>query len=185
MRWQELFADLDGQFTAAEQADLAAEVRDRTRREQAAVRLVDRLGAAVGQELGLQVHGGGRLTGRLRDVGPDWLLLEESGGREVLVASGALLGMTGLGRATEVAGWQGEVARRLTLAWALRGLARSRAGVAVVLRDGAGLDGTLDRVGADYAELAEHPAGEPRRAGAVRQVRLVPVAAMSLIRTLG
>jgi len=182
MRWQALFDDLEAEFEAAEREELDAEVRDRTRRETALVRTVDRLRAATGHPVVVTVPGGS-VRGVLRDTGDDWLLLEEQGTREALVPLAAVLGVSGLGRRTEVPGSEGELARRLDLRWALRGLVRSRAGVQLVLVDGAVLSGTLDRVGADHVELAEHPAGEARRASAVLQVRLVPVAALAVVRS--
>jgi hypothetical protein len=38
-------------------------------------------------------------------------------------------------------------------------------------------------VGADYVELAEHAADEPRRAEAVRGVRAVVITAVAVVRT--
>jgi hypothetical protein len=109
--------------------------------------------------------------------------MEEHGAREVLVPLAAVLGVTGLGAATEAPGSEGEVGRRLDLRWALRGLVRSRSGVTLVLRDGSAVTGTLDRVGADHVDLAEHAHGEARRSTEVRQVRLVPLAAITLLRS--
>ena len=181
MRWISLFADLEAQFEAAEAADLELEVRDRTRREASLIRTVDRLRAARGAEVTAVLPGAGPVAGLLRDAGEDWLLLEQPGGREVLVPLAAVLSLTGLGRRTS-GEQEGEVARRLDLRWALRGLARSRAPVQVVLVDGAVLTGTLDRVGADHVDLAEHVAGEARRAASVQGVRLVPLPALALVR---
>ncbi len=53
----------------------------------------------------------------------------------------------------------------------------------VVLDDGSALSGTVDRVGADYLDLAEHPVDEPRRAEAVQAVQAVVIEAVVLVRS--
>lgn len=182
MRWQGLFDDLEAQFDAAQAAELVGEVAERTRRESALLRLADRLRAAEGASVTLTLAGAGVLRGRLLDAGSDWVLVEEGPAREVLVPLAALLGVTGPG-ARSAAPDDSPVAKRLDLRWALRGLARSRTGVALGLVDGSLVTGTLDRVAADHLDLAEHGLGEQRRAGAVRQVRLVPLPAVAFVRS--
>lgn len=184
MRWRQLFEDLEAQLEAAEAAEMAGEVAERTRRETALLRLVDRLRPAEGVGVTVAVPGAGVVRGRVLDAGCDWLLLDEGAGRELLVPLAAVLGVSGLGSAS-AAPDDGPVAKRLDLRWALRGLARSRTGLALGLVDGSLVTGTLDRVGADHVDLAEHAPGEARRAPAVRQVRLVPLAAIALVRSSG
>lgn len=180
MRWEGLFADLEAQVEAAEQAELAGEVADRTRREAAAVQLGDRLRAAVGHRLRLHVLGGTLVQGQVSAAGAGWVLLEERDGVELLAPFAALGGVEGLPSA--VARPQGPVGARLGLGHVLRGIARDRAPVTVVLVDGSTLAGTVDRVGHDFLELAEHPAGEQRRHGDVRAVRAVPFSALGVLR---
>jgi hypothetical protein len=183
MRWQQLFADLEAQLDESATADFAAEVRDRSRRELALVRLVDRLRPSVGQRLGTRLLGIGVLNGTLTAVGADWLLVTETGGREALMPLGAVLAVAGLDSVTAVPRSEGAVAARLGFGYALRGIARDRSAVMLYLTDGSTLAGTLDRVGADFVELAEHPAGEPRRRDTVRAVMTVPMAAIGVIGT--
>jgi hypothetical protein len=184
MRWEQLFADLEAQAAeqdaAAEQADEAS----RARVEYGRVQLVDRLRGASGREVSLSCRGGAQLHGRLVDVGVDWLLLVDALAREVLVAVGAVSAVAGLVALTAPAEELGEVARRLDLRRALRGLARDRAAVSCLLEDGTALTGTVDRVGADFVELAEHPADQPRRRAAVTAVRAVPLRAVVAVRTV-
>lgn len=182
MRWKALFDDLEAQADAVARGELDAEVRDRVRRETSLLRLSDRLAAAVGSPLVLHVAGAGAVHARLLDSGVDWLLVEEAGGHEVLVPALAVLSVGGVGPRAQAPDSGGEVGKRLDLRWALRGLARDRAGLALVLRDGSAVGGTLDRVGLDFVELAEHGTGEARRAGAVLGLRLVPLEALSLLR---
>ena len=181
-RWDELFADLAARAAALETAERAAEIGDRTRAELAAVGLTDRLRAAVGTRLRVQVLGGLSLDGALDRVEADWLLLDEGGGREAIVAVRALRLVHGLSRATAAPGSGGAVSRRLTLRSALRGLARDRSAVRLHLLDAEVLDATVDRVGADFVDAARHAPGEPRRREAVREVVLVPIASIAAVR---
>ncbi|HUR14730.1 MAG TPA: hypothetical protein VM097_09605 [Mycobacteriales bacterium] len=182
MRWEELFADLEGQADAVEAAGVAAEVAERTRRELGRLRVVDRLRAAVGTTLVLRLRGAGALTGLLADVGADWLLLEQPDGRAALVPLREVLALSGVGVRSDLPGSEGEVEQRLDLRYALRRLVRDRAAVELVLVDGTRVAGTLDRVAADHVDLAQHATDEARRAKAVRQVLLVPLGALALVR---
>jgi hypothetical protein len=184
VRWDRLFADLQAQAEAAEAAELAGEITERTRIEVGALRLADRLRPAIDHRVLLTCLGSEKVAGVLRRVGPDWLLVEEHADREALLAMAAVTSVAGLG-ALSAPGDQGVVAAKLDLRYALRGLARDRAGVAVTLSDAGSVTGTIDRVGADFVEIAEHPGGELRRARAVRQVRTVPLAAIAVVRTGG
>jgi hypothetical protein len=74
------------------------------------------------------------------------------------------------------------VAARLGLRSALRGLVVDRSGVRVHVRGGRAYDGTLERVGADFAELAVHPAGEARRRQAVREIAVVALSEIVAVR---
>jgi hypothetical protein len=184
MRWQQLFADLSAQFEEEEAAAERAEAASRARTEIGALRLADRLGGALGQPVVLGCRGAGRVSGVLADTGVDWLLLEDERGLEHLVALAAVTTVGGLGRRTAPPETGGPVRVRLDLRRALKQLARDRSVVQLVLDDGDVLTGTIDRVGADYLELAEHPADELRRAEAVRGVRAVVLSALAVARTV-
>lgn len=183
MRWAELFADLESQLEQADAAVLAAEVADRSRHESGRLRLLDRLRPAVGADLRVTAAGAGPLAGRLTEVGAEWLLLEERAGQDALVPLSAVLAVAGLGGWSAQPDQEGRVFRRLGLTTALRGLARDRVGVEVWLRDAGTVTGTVDRVGADFVEVAEHPPGEPRRRDQVRSWRLVTLAAVGAVRS--
>jgi hypothetical protein len=184
MRWQQLFGDLQAQFEAEEGALELVEFGSRTRAEVGAVGIADRLRGALGLPLTLACGGAGTVSGVLVEVGPDWLLVEDDGARSGLVALGAVRSVVGLGRRTATAEPAGPVRGRLDLRRALRGLARDRSAVQVLLDDGSVLGGTLDRVGADYVELAEHPADLPRRAETVQGVRAVVIGRIAVVRTV-
>ena len=182
MRWERLFADLEAQAAAADAAELAGEVVERTRMEVSALRLVDRLRPAVGHPVRLSCAGGEQVAGVLHRAGADWALVAERPDRLALVPLAAVTSIAGLGALSATPGSEGRVAARLGLSSALRGIARDRSGTTVTLVDTTRIVGTVDRVGADFVEIAEHAPGEPRRATAVRQVRTVPIAALAVIR---
>ena len=181
MRWNDLFEDLEGQLDAAEARDLAGEVADRTRREVSRLHLVDRLRAARGLDLTVLLVDGRRVRGEVAVVGPDWMLL---GGPvpDVLVPLAAVATITGLAAEAIEPDQVGAVAKRAGLAFALRRLSRDRVPVQVAVPGGAVVTGTIDRVGADFVEVAEHPLDDPRRRELVQSARVVPLAAVMFVR---
>jgi Protein of unknown function (DUF2642) len=180
VRWDALFTDLEARAHDEHAAELAAEVADRTRVETASLHLVDRLRPTQGHELVVSAAGA-TVRGVLRSVGPDWILIEAEPSRQAVVRLAAVLGLAGVGARSSPPDSEGRVVARLALASALRAVARDRAPVTITLIDGSSLTGTLDRIGADFAELAEHPIGEPRRVGTVTAVRLVPFRALGVV----
>lgn len=184
MRWERLFADLEAEIAAEESADRDAEVAERTRTEVAKLRLVDRLRASADGSVTVRVTGAGDWCGRLMDCGPDWLLLGREGG-DLLVALTAVQSIEGLGVWSALPGSEGAVAAGFRIGAVLRGIARDRATVRLLLRDETAYPGTVDRVGADFLELAEHDPDEPRRARAIRRVRLVPFHALAAVLVRG
>jgi hypothetical protein len=181
MRWQRLFDDLEAQMEQADQAMLDAEIADRTRREMARVRLADRLRASVGQPVVLRVLGLGPLRGVVEACGPDWLLVTEPAGSEVLVPLRAVLGVSGLGARAAIPGSEGAVEARLGLGYALRRIARDRSTVVVAVTDGSTVRGVVDRVGADAFDLAEAVRSGARPAAAPSW-QTIPFHALSTVR---
>lgn len=182
MRWDGLFADLEAQAGALAQAERASEVDEQTRGEVARLAVGDRVRAAVGAAVRVGVRGGSPVCGDLLRVGPDWLLLLEAGGQEALIAQAGVVAIGGLGRHSASPGAVSAVDSRLGLRHALRGIARDRASVRIQLVDGSVVAGTVDRVGADFVEVATHPVGEPRRRAAVREVLVLPLPAVVVVR---
>lgn len=187
MRWEQLFADLDSQFTDLADAELLAELPGRQREAAGGISMVQRLRGSIGASLRLGIADGAVHAGLLQDVGPDWLLLRLGAVGELLVALSAVTLVDGLGAATGTP--LSVVDGRFTLRLALRRIARDRAPV-VLNVVGAGeatvgpteIAGTIDRVGADFVELAQHATWEPRRAEAVRSRVLVPLGAIATVR---
>lgn len=176
MRWEGLFADLEGQMAAEERRELDSEVAERTRRERALLDLTARLGAGVGRPLSLTLVGGRILDGDLLDVGDGWLLLGD-GARDLLVPHPALAAVVGLPQQAR----DPRTARRFGLGYALRALARDRATVALDLGGELAMVGTIDVVAADHLVLAEHLEGEPRRRENVRRLLTVPFGPLRVV----
>lgn len=182
MRWDAMFTDLEAQAGALEVAERAVEIGERVRAELGSLSVLDRLRAAVDTPVRLRFMGAGQVAGTLRRCGPDWALLDVDGGGEVLVRLGAITGIGGLGRDTAVPGSMDVVTARLGLWFVLRRIARDRAPVTVLLVDGTAVHATIDRVGADFVEVAVHERGSVRRAEAVREQLLVPMTGLAAVR---
>lgn len=182
VRLDALFEDLESQFDAMQDGELLTEVADRIRAEVGRITVLDRLRGAVGTVIRIDLGSGHRVEGKLNRVGKDCVLIEGDRCDEWLVPAAALNGIHGLGPWAEPA--TGVVAARLGLTHLLRGIARDRSPVTVFCgsAETAPVTGTIDRVGADFVELAEHPLDAPRRRGEVCDVRLIPTSALVAVR---
>jgi hypothetical protein len=178
MRWDDLFADLEAQWDRELRRELDHEVADRTRRERASLGLYERLAAAGDATLHLTVRSGDVLTGCVRDVGDGWLLLAAHPTHLALVPFGGVVAVSGLGQRATAA----LPGRRFGLGYALRGLSRDRAVLALTDVTGGVLTGTIDAVGSDVVDLTEHAADTPRRPENVTGRRVVPFAAIAALR---
>lgn len=179
MRWDALFADLESQFEALQEGDLYGEVADRIRAEVGKITVLDRLRGAVDTVVRVEVVDAEPVHGMLTRVGKDCLLIETERYEEWLIPVAALLAVHRLGPWAEPAG---AVEGKLGLAHLLRGIARDRSPVTLFCAGGSPVTGTIDRVGADFLELAEHPLDAPRRRTEVYNVRLVPTQALRALR---
>ena len=169
-RWELLFADLEARFDAEAAAEREGAVAELTRAEQASIPLVDRLRAATGAVLRLELLDGEGVEGRVARVAHTWVLLDGRGARgrvQHLVPLPALAAVVGLGRhaAPSPARTDG-----LGLGHVLRGLQRDRARV-LVRTVGGSATGRIGRVGADHLDVEETDRARP-------VVRTVPFGAV-------
>lgn len=193
MRWDDLFADLEGQLEAELTASERDEQVEQERLRLGRLSLRDRItGIADGPEphraVRVVLTTGDVMLVRARTVGRDWVAgdLAEladpgrtAGGAQVVLPLAGIAALVPTAAQLQPslrspAAGSEALTDRLGLAFVLRDLARRRRTVEVRTTSGV-LTGTFDRVGRDHVDLAVHPADAPRRSGAVQQLRLLPL----------
>ena len=175
-RFDELLAGILAETEAADAASMDADIAEVERAARSESRLLDRLRGQ--RHASVEIVGGGQIAGLIAAVGRDVIVLAADDGDWVIPAWGITAVIELGGGAREAV----SPSERLGFASVARAWARQRS-VVRVLRTGAGpLDGTIDAVGADHLDLAEHDPGEPRRADAVRRHVTVPLGAIAALR---
>lgn len=183
MRWDALFEDLESQFAEAGRLALDSEVNERARAEMVGLELADRLRAVLGCRLTVYLSSGESFSGTLTHAGGDALVLDEEQ-HQLLIPYTAAVRYAGLGRLSLAE--SSSVRRGIGLASALRGMARDRAELSVLVGNVGGavrLAGVIDRVGGDYFDLAVLTLGEARRSHHVSQIATIPFTALEAIRS--
>ncbi len=196
MRWDNLFDDLESQLEhelSSEDVDLRAEEeRLRLGRMSLRERLMSLHNSSAGSDYSIRVDvAGAHLRVSPTNFGKDWMaarVIDETARRTQVVLplraiSGVIVdrvhSLSSLA-ATPVEGAT-SLSARLGLTFVLRDLSRRRSELDLVLASGT-VHGTIDRVGRDHCDLAEHEAGTPRRESSVTGYRIVPLDQLLMVR---
>lgn len=175
-RFDDLLAGIAAEVAAADAAALDADIAEVERAARAEARLLDRLRGQ--SRASIEIMGSGQVVGDIAAVGRDVVVLAADEGDWAVAA-------WGIAAVIELGGGAREpmsASERLGLASVARAWARQRSVVRVARIGAVPLDGTIDAVGADHLDLAEHDPGEPRRPEAVRRRVTVPLGAIAAIR---
>jgi hypothetical protein len=175
-RFDDLLAGIAAEVAAADAAALDADIAEMERAARAEARLLDRLRGQ--RRASIEIVGSGQIVGDIAAVGRDVVVLAADEGDWAVAAWGiAAVIELGSGAREPIS-----ASERLGLASVARAWARQRSVVRVARIGAVPLDGTIDAVGADHLDLAEHDPGEPRRPEAVRRMVTVPLGAIAAIR---
>lgn len=171
MRWKTLFQDLELELHGLHKQQETSEVREQICTQSAEITIADRLRGSIDSQVEITTVGGHTVEGVVTRCYSQWLLLREIRG-EALVPLHAVVAVSGL--TSQIAAPAGPSASRLTLAHALRGLARDRSSVQVETTGGQfwGMFGTIGR---DWAQMRLLRPGEVRATSAAH----APAAARS------
>jgi hypothetical protein len=185
MRWDALFEDMEAELAARQLLDFEAEVAERALVDSAGVELADRLRGSLGLSIRVHVSSGRAFEGVLSHAGSEALVLDEPL-HQVLIPYSAAAQFSGLSRLAVAE--PSKVRQRLGLGSALRGLARGRAPLTILVVRGqtaAEQHGVIDMVGRDFLDLAAIREGEDRRPAGARHVVTIPFGALAGIRSVG
>ena len=175
-----VFDDLEAEFEAGLRREAEQETMAAVRAELGSTVLWEQLARRVGSEV-VAVAGGRAVRGEVVASYPEFLVLQAAGGAEHLIHYGPAVSFALPADPPALRPAPGPAARRYQFALALRELARRREPVRIALGDGTSVDGTIEAVGSDYLEVAEHDPGEARRRAAVRARRFLGFAAVAAV----
>lgn len=178
MRWEALFADLEGELAAQRWEEIEATAAELTRGERAQISLGQRLQSAVGSEVRVGLAHGGSVTMTLQSAAPQWLGGYDGAG-SLIVATHAIETVDAdLNRAAPP-----EAYHRVGASFSAvcRSLSRRRETVSISSVSGRVLaEGRIDVVGADYLEIAPALSWDGSRRRGSR--RALPFAAIQTMR---
>lgn len=180
MRWNDLFADLEAQMEFGQWQSVEQDAAELTRGMWAELTLMDRLRAAMGQQVRVVLQDGRMQPIQLQAVGPTWI-----GGVDdmsaVIVLRDAILGVDADLKAATVPSRPLQAGPSVAAIY--RALARRREAIQVVGRNGVVIaEGTIDRVGEDHIDVALHSRDEFRRSSVLQGMRILPFDAILLVR---
>lgn len=176
-----LFEELEAEFEASLRREAEQQAVAALRAQAAETLLWEALARWVGTDV--VIRSGARLyRGTLLASYPDFFVIRGGGRSQHLVRLGPAVSVSLPAERKELRSLP--PTSRYRFALALRELARRRQPVRLELADGNVVDGTIELVGSDHLEVAEHELAEARRAPAVTGRRLLALAAIAVVSLL-
>jgi hypothetical protein len=175
-----VFDELEAEFEAGLRLEAEQEAVAALRAGMGETVLWEQLARRVGIQAVAHV-GAHRFRGTMLASYPEFLVLRADDGAEHLVRPGPAVSVGLPSEPSSLRPVPAAPAHRYQFALALRELARRREPVRVDLADGSRVDGTIEAVGSDYLEIAEHDPGEARRRAAVKARRFVGFDAVAAV----
>jgi hypothetical protein len=172
-----VFDELEAEFEAGLRLEAEQESMAAVRAELGATVLWEQLARRVGSQTTV-LAGSRAFRGAVVASYPEFLVVRTADGAEHLIRYGPAVSIALPTEPPPLRPTPAAASHRYQLALALRELARRREPVRALLADGTSCDGTIEAVGSDYLEIAEHHLGEARRRGAVRARRFIGFAAV-------
>lgn len=148
MRWDDLFEELEAQFSAAAHDEHEAEIPHLVHAEAASISLSERIRHRVGHELNVQLRNGEKKYGILDEANLAWIRLRHDVHRFLIPLHGISYAWPLAGAAPRLSG----VEAKLTLGYALRKISENGFEVRV-LTDGGTLIGRIGMVGSNYCDI--------------------------------
>ncbi|HEV2927939.1 MAG TPA: hypothetical protein VGW74_04535 [Propionibacteriaceae bacterium] len=174
---RQVFDELEAEFEAGLRREAEQESMAAVGAELGTTVLWEQLARRIGSET-VVLAGTRAFRGAVVASYPEFLVLRAADGAEHLIRYGAATSITLPAEPPPLRPTPAASPRRYQFGLALRELARRREPIRVLLADGTSCDGTIEAVGSDYLEIAEHDLGEARRRGAVRARRFIGFAAV-------
>jgi hypothetical protein len=172
-----VFDELEAEFEAGLRREAEQEAVAALRAGIGATVLWEQLARRIGSET-VAFAGARAFRGIAVASYPEFLVLRAADGSEHLIRYGPAVSVALPPQPADLRPTPATTTRRYQFSLALRELARRREPVRVELVDQTTVDGTIEAVGSDYLEVAEHDPGEARRRAAVRARRFVGFAAV-------
>ncbi len=176
-----LFEELEAEFEAGLRREMEQQTVAALRAQAAETLLWEALARRVGSEVAVQA-GRRWFRGTLVASYPDFFVIRDGGRNQYLVRLGPAVSVTLRPERQPLRLLPSTPRYRFALA--LRELARRREPVRLGLADGNEAQGTIEVVGNDHVELAEHDLGEARRETALTGRRFLALAAIVVVTLL-
>lgn len=149
MRWEELLDQLEGQWVELNRESRAEEIADLQEAEAATLTLASRFLGAHGQVLTLKLRQGDEVTGKVLQVGMDWILLDVIGRQTLIPFHGIAL----IYRLSPGGGELKGIARRISAQYIIREFARRNV-LAHITYVGGSVQGHIVSAARDHLDIS-------------------------------